>query len=70
MVRFIPHKNRFLAWLGCGSHVCDKHGDVSGNPFHYCFDCGVEDFQRERRREREARIEEMAEAIRRSGACR
>lgn len=77
MVEYIPHKNRFLAFLGCGIWRCKRHDqDVGGEPFYTCWHCYREELRQKadlmaalKVREREERIEEMAEAIRRSGVC-
>ena len=71
MVEYVPHKNRIMDFFGFGTYRCKKHGDdVSSEPFQTCWSCYRDDFQaraemevENQKREREARVGEMTEAI-------
>lgn len=67
MVRYQPAKNRLLEFFLGGSYICDLHGDVTDQPFHWCIECAAERLREREEAAREARIEEMKEAFIRSG---
>ena len=66
--------SRLGAWLNPPPRMCPKHRRVipvgSGITLYRCFECVEEERMEQYRYEREARIEEMAEAIRRARAGR